>query len=77
LENLPNLLLIDEITHFSSFELYLLNEISKYSYYKDNLNFMKIIGAGDPTQLGHLIKVGNDYYEYNMDSINAIFTPRL
>ena len=77
LQNLPNLLLIDEVTHFSSFELYLLNAISKHSYAKDSLNFMKIIATGDPTQLGNLVKVNKDYYSYNVDGINAIFTPRL
>lgn len=77
LENLPNLLLIDEVTHFSSFELYLLNAISKYSYNSDSLNFMKIIAAGDPTQLGYLVKANGEYYSYNIDAVNAIFTPRL
>jgi hypothetical protein len=77
LQNLPNLLLIDEVTHFSSFEMHLLNEISKYSYNSNSLTFMKIIGAGDPTQLGYLAKVDGDYYNYNVDAINAIFTPRL
>jgi hypothetical protein len=38
---------------------------------------MKIVGAGDPTQLGYLAKVGENYYSYNVDSTNAIFTPRL
>ena len=38
---------------------------------------MKIIATGDPTQLGNLVKVNKDYYSYNVDGINAIFTPRL
>lgn len=77
LEKLPNLLLIDEITHFSFAELYLLNAISKFSYNNNNLSFMKIIAAGDPTQLGYLAKVGESYYEYNIGAINSIFTPKL
>lgn len=76
-KNLPNLLLIDEITHYSFAELTILNAISKLSYNKDSTNFMKIVGAGDPTQLGYLAKVDNLYYSYNIDAMNAIFTPRL
>ncbi len=77
LQNLPNLLLIDEVTHFSFAELYILNAISKYSYFNDSLNFMKIIAAGDPTQLGYLAEINGSFYSYNIDSVNAIFTPRL
>jgi len=77
LKNLPNLLLIDEVTHFSAFEMYLLNAISEYSYNNDSLNFMKIIGAGDTTQLGYLAKIGDQYVQYNINTYNAIFTPRL
>ena len=77
LQNLPNLLLIDEVTHFSFAELYVLNAISKYSYFNDSLNFMKIIAAGDPTQLGYLAEINGNFYSYNIDSVNAIFTPRL
>ena len=38
---------------------------------------MKVIGAGDPTQMGYLLNVGGSYYNYNINSINAIFAPRL
>jgi len=38
---------------------------------------MKIIAAGDPTQLGYLANVNKNFYSYNVDAINAIFTPRL
>lgn len=77
LENLPNLLLIDEVTHYSFAEMYILNAISVHSYYNDSLNFMKIIGAGDPGQLGYLARVGDNYYEYNIGAINAVTTPKL
>lgn len=77
LKNLPNLLLIDEVTHFSEFEMYLLNAISRYSYSNDGLTFMKVIAAGDPTQLGYLAEIEGKYYNYNIGSTNAIFTPRL
>lgn len=76
-DNLPNLLLIDEVTHFSAAELYLLNAISKFSYTSDSTNFMKIIAAGDPSQLGNLVEISGNYFSYNIDSINAIFTPKL
>lgn len=76
-ENLPNLLLIDEITHYSTAELVILNEISKISYDRNSSNFMKIIGAGDSAQMGYLAKVDGNYYNYNINGINAIYTPRL
>ena len=75
--NLPNLLLIDEVTHYSFAELHILNEISRLSYNKNSTNFMKIIGAGDPTQLGYLADIEGSQYQYNTNVMNAIFTPRL
>ena len=77
LENLPNLLLIDEVTHYSFAELHILSEISRLSYYKDSSNFMKIVGAGDQNQLGYSAEIGGKFYSYNVNSVNAIFTPRL
>jgi hypothetical protein len=38
---------------------------------------MKIIAAGDPTQLGKLAEISDSFYSYNVDSVNAIFTNRL
>lgn len=76
LSNLPNLLLIDEITHFSFAEIHVLNEISKLSYVGEG-NFMKIIAAGDPNQLGYFINDFEAYYQYNITSLNCIKTPIL
>lgn len=76
-KNLPNLVLIDEVTHFSFAELHILNEISKRSYLNDETNFMKIIAAGDPNQLGYFIESSNNYFTYNVNAINGIFTPKL
>ena len=75
--NLPNLLIIDEVTHYSFAELHLLNQISKLSYKKDSTNFMKVIGAGDPTQLGYLAEIDGKFYEYNVNAVNSINVPRL
>lgn len=77
LSNLPNLLLIDEVTHFSFAELKVLNEISKKSYYSDSSNFMKIIASGDPNQLGYFINNGKTYYQQNVNQVTGIFTPKL
>lgn len=70
-KNLPNLIFIDEITHFSSIELEILNTLVK-SLPKNN--FIKIIGAGDTSQAG--FKYGNNM-EMNVDRVSGIFTPKL
>ena len=77
LSQLPNLLVIDEVTHYSFFELKILNDISKLSFENNSSNFMKIIGAGDTSQLGYLAKVGGRYFSYNIESMNSIFMPKL
>ena len=77
LENLPNLLLIDEITHFNFAEIHLLNEISKISYNKEGSNFMKVIAAGDPNQLGYFISQEGSFYQYNVNAVDGIKTPIL
>ncbi|MDD4624095.1 MAG: hypothetical protein PHX40_01855 [Bacilli bacterium] len=74
---LPNLLLIDEITHFSTAEIQLLNKISEASKNRDNSNFFKIVALGDQNQLGYTVKVHNNYYNYNIQGINSIYTPVL
>lgn len=78
---LPNLLLIDECTHYSWAELHILNEISKESYKRNDVNFMKVVVAGDDSQLGYeltaKIENGDRYYSRNVSGINSIFTPRL
>ena len=75
LTNLPNVLLIDEITHFSAIELAILNEVSRMS--KTAGNFMKIIAAGDTNQIGSKLKVGLDAVEYNVNRTIGIFSPTL
>lgn len=76
-DNLPNLLLIDEVTHFSKAELLLLDFISKASRQNDTSNFMKVIGLGDPTQQGYKMESGGEFVEYNLNTLNAVFTPSL
>ena len=76
---LPNALFIDEITHFSKAEVLLLNAISKKSL--NSGNFMKIVGLGDPNQMGFQIELGTkqkpEYITYNINALNATFTPTL
>ena len=64
--------MIDEVTHYSAAELFLLNEISRKSYEDESLSFMKIIAAGDPTQMGKMVKLSSQYYNYNIDSVTGI-----
>lgn len=72
---LPNLVAIDEITHFSKAEIILLNAISKMSLSKGH--FMKIIGAGDNNQTGKRLKYGSQFVGYNINGSNSVFTPTL
>ena len=74
---LPNLLLIDEITHYSFFEIKMLNEISERSFDVETGNFMGIITAGDTSQLGWLAEVNDRHYNYNVETMNAISAPKL
>ena len=76
-DSLPNLILIDEITHFSFAEIHILNEISKRSYISNKSNFVKIIAAGDPNQLGYFIDYDGRKFNYNVTAVNGIFAPRL
>jgi hypothetical protein len=76
LSKAPNLLVIDEITHFSNPELQLLNAISKISK-SSNSNFMKIIGMGDQNQLGYKIKYKDSYINFNIEGLNSTYTPLL
>ena len=75
--SLPNLLVIDEVTHFNNAELQLLNAVSAASKTADNTNFMKIVAMGDQNQLGYTIKYKEGYYNFNIEGINATFTPLL
>ena len=74
---LPNLLLIDEVTHYSFFEIKMLNEISARSFDVETGNFMGIITAGDTSQLGWLAEVNDRHYNYNVETMNAIAAPKL
>jgi len=73
-DHLPNLLLIDEVTHYSWAEMHILNEISKKSH---ETSFMKIVAAGDPTQLGYFIDDKGTLFDYNVGRLNGLFTPQL
>lgn len=72
-EDLPDVIFIDEISHFDALELELLNEFSKRSLGK---KFVKIIGAGDYVQLGATSKELQNI-SYNIDRVSGIFVPQL
>lgn len=78
-DNLPNLLVFDEVTHLSKPEILLLNFVSKASYQNGTGNFFKVVGTGDTSQLGYQVRVkgddGDQYVEYNIAGLNSIFTP--
>ena len=73
--NLPNLLVFDEVTHLSKPEILLLNFVSKMSHQNGTGNFFKVVGTGDTSQLGYQVSVGNQRVEYNIGGLNSIFTP--
>ncbi|MGV8961981.1 MAG: hypothetical protein ACOH2V_01190 [Candidatus Saccharimonadaceae bacterium] len=70
-ENLPDILLIDEITYFGPHELFLLNKLAEKAKLAGKT--MKIIGAGDISQSGYEF----EGISANVDSVSGIFTPRL
>lgn len=70
-------MLFDEVTHLSKAELLLLNFVSKASYNNNSGNFFKVIGTGDTSQLGYQALFQGQYIEYNVSSLNAIYTPYL
>jgi len=77
--DLPNLILIDEVTHFDAIELALLNEVikrAKIGTEKQPGIFTKIIAAGDPTQMGATSVQHKDLL-YNVDWVSGTFLPQL
>lgn len=54
--------------------MHILNEISKKSH---ETSFMKIVAAGDPTQLGYFIDDKGTLFDYNVGRLNGLFTPQL
>lgn len=70
-QDIPNLIFIDEITHFNSIELELLNRLAEHL--KANNIFLKIFGAGDVAQGG--AKINN--VPYNVNRVLGVFAPKL
>ena len=89
ISDLPNLILIDEGTHFTAIELAVLNELVSRSRKAENGIFTKIIVAGDPTQNGAEVeksiftKIIDDENPtkkgilYNIDRVSGTFAPLL
>jgi hypothetical protein len=69
--DLPNLIFIDEITHFNALELSLLNSLVD-SLQKSG-RFVKIIVAGDMSQKGAIVKGRS----YNVERVSGVFVPKL
>jgi hypothetical protein len=65
--------------------MYILNEISKESFHNKDVSFMKIVAAGDDTQLGYNVERTVSQYgqnelqlfEKNIDSIDGLFVNKL
>lgn len=70
--NLPDLIFIDEVTHFNALELELINEAIKKAYDKTG-KLTKVVAAGDTTQKGALVKG----VSYNVDRVSGVFTTPL
>lgn len=68
---LPDILFLDEVTHFGAHELYLLNLLSKKA--SENGKTFKIFAAGDTSQNGYEY----DGVSFNVDYVSGIFTPKL
>lgn len=73
-QNLPSMIFIDEVTHFSSLELEIINSIIK-SLPKEN--FIKIIAAGDTSQSGFKYGKDENAIELNVDRIKGIYSDKL
>lgn len=69
--DLPDLIFIDEITHFNALELSLINSLIR-SVYVDG-KFTKIIAAGDLSQNGALVRG----HSYNIERVSGVFPPIL
>lgn len=77
-QNLPNLIFIDEVTHFSTLELEVLNMIMK-SLPSDKT--IKIVAAGDTSQNGFKYGINSSdkegMIELNIDRIKGVYPPKL
>lgn len=74
--DLPNIIMIDEGTHFTAIELAVLNELVKSSRKVEGGIYTKIVVAGDPTQNGAESMVMNGNM-YNIDRVSGTFAPLL
>ena len=68
---LPDVIVVDEITHFSNPEILLLNEI------RTRTGKVDVIGLGDPNQMGYQLKIGDRFMNFGLVGINAIQAPPL
>ena len=68
---LPDIIVVDEITHFSNPEILLLNEI------RTRTGKVDVIGLGDTNQMGYQLKIGDRFMNFGLVGINAIQAPPL
>jgi len=69
--NLPDVLFIDEVTHYGAHELYLLQRVAEESLKAGKL--IRIIAAGDTSQKGYNF----DKVAFNVNYTSGIFAPKL
>jgi hypothetical protein len=86
-EDLPNVLFIDEVTHFGAHELFILNHLVELA--RLNNKPFRILAAGDHTQSGFKlyanVRATKDKPDtlklpglsFNVDYVKGIFPPRL
>jgi len=74
-QNLPNIIFIDEVTHFDALELELLNTYVKYvnNQGKD----LRIVTTGDVNQRGKYLTIDERKVSYNVERTSGIYTPIL
>jgi hypothetical protein len=69
---LPEIIFIDEISHYTALEQSLINEVSKRAMANDG-KVVKIFAAGDTLQKG----VDFNGINYNVGRVSGIFAPSL
>lgn len=73
--DLPDIIFIDEVSHYKAFELDLINRVVKNA--ADHGKIIKVFAAGDQYQEGADYGEGNTAINYNIDRVSGIFIPQL
>jgi hypothetical protein len=70
--DLPDVIFIDEVSHYTALELYLINEVVKKASL-DGGKKVKVFAAGDTLQRG----VDYNGINYNIGRVSGVFAPTL